>query len=228
MVAITTFGTLQSRVAARLIDPNSVAVSIANVQQALNDAVAFWKTKKFYFNQATINITLDIGDPYILQSGNSQPSFPGAPQLPTNFLFEDEEDGFTILYSNQTYKIEKEAPKVYDNVFTTNGNGIPYIYCFRNGNYEIYWLPQVAYTCKVNYYKDYTPLVALTDNNDFTNYADKLIEYDAIARLLADLRMDDERADRFMARAQAEYTNLRSRSRKQNATGRLLVDTIIS
>lgn len=231
-----TFGQLQTRVSARLIDPSNVAVSAVNVAQAINDAVAFWKTRKFYFNQTAANITLDVspasdgslpGDPFVLRYGNTQALYPNAPVLPQNFLFEDEENGFTIPYNNLTYSLLKVAQQVYDNA-SNSGVGLPYIYCFRNGNYEIYFYPQIAYTLRVNYYKDYPDLVNPSDTNDFTLYADKLIEYDAIGRLLADLRMDDERADRFAARTMTEYTNLKSRSTKQNATGRLVVDTILT
>lgn len=221
------FGQLQTRVAARLIDPSSVAVSLANVQQAINDAISFWKTRMFYFNQNAVNITLDVNDPFILGYGNSNALYPNAPVLPQDFLFEDPDNGFTIPYNNLTYKIEKISQQRYDNA-NIRGVGLPYIYCYRQGNYEIYFYAQIAYTCRVNYYKDYQPLVNPNDTNDFTNYADKLIEYDAIGRILADLRLDDDRAAKFSARADAEYTNLKSRSRKQNATGHLEVDCLLN
>jgi hypothetical protein len=232
---VTTFGTIQTRVAQRLIDPSSVAVSIANVQQAINDAIFFWKTRKFYFNQKNVQLTMDTsaaldgsapGDPFVLGFGNTNANYPNAPVLPQDFQFEDEENGFTIPYSHLTYTMEKVSNRRYD-TDNIRGIGVPYIYTFRDGNYEFYFLPNIAYTLNVYYTKDYQPLVNTGDNNDFTNYAYKLIEYDAIGRLLADLRLDDERADKFFARAQQEYTNLKSRSSKQEATGRLSVETIL-
>ena len=227
-MAGATFGQLQTRVAARLIDPSNVAVSSSNVAQAINDAVSFWKTRKFWFNNKLITLTLDLGDPFILGYGNSNATYPNAPVLPSNFLFEDEKDGFVIQYNNQNYPLDKVHPREYDNSFLSNGNGLPFIYTWRNGNYEIYWLPQLAYTMQVNFYADYPDLVNPNDTNDFTTYADKLIEYDAISRLLSDLRLDDDRAAKFAARAETENINLKSRSRKQNATGRLVVDTILT
>lgn len=235
-MAGATFGQLQKRVADRLIDPNNVAVSAANVAQAINDAVAFWKTRKFYFNQRVANLTLDDnpaldgsapGDPFVLQYGNTNSLYPNAPVLPADFLFEDEENGFTIPYNNLTYNVEKQPPKIFDDV-SINGVGLPYIYTFRNGNYEIYFLPQIAYTLRVNYICDYPALVNATDTNDFTTFADKLIEYDAISRILSDLRLDDDRAARFSARCEQENANLKSRSAKQNATGRLTIDTLLT
>lgn len=235
-MAGATFGQLQKRVADRLIDPNNTAVSAANVAQAINDAVAFWKTRKFYFNQRVANLTLDVspaldgsapGDPFVLQYGNTNSLYPNAPVLPADFLFEDEENGFTIPYNNLTYNLDKQPPKVFDDV-SNNGVGLPYIYTFRNGNYEIYFLPQTNYTLRVNYICDYAPLVNATDTNDFTTFADKLIEYDAISRILSDLRLDDDRAARFSARCEQENANLKSRSAKQNATGKLTIDTLLT
>lgn len=235
-MAGATFGQLQKRISDRLIDPNNISISPSNVAQSITDAVDFWKTRKFFFNQRVANLTLDItaatdgsapSDPFVLQYGNTQALYPSAPVLPQNFLYEDPDNGFTIPYNNLTYKLNKEAPEIFDNA-SINGVGLPYIYTFRNGNYEIYFLPQIAYKLRVNYICDYLPLVNGTDTNDFTTYADKLIEYDAIARILSDLRLDEPRADKFAARAEREYTNLKSRSRKQNATGRLVVDTILA
>ena len=236
MVATVTLATLEGRIASRLIDPSSIAVPLSAIDTAINDSVTFWKTRMFYFNQRQIDLTLDVSpaldgsatsDPFVLGYGNTNSLYPNAPVLPQNFLFENPENGFTIPYNYLTYNLKKESQAIYDNA-NLRGVGLPYIYCFRNGNYEIYFYPQIPYTLRVNYYSEYPPLVSPTDNNDFTNYATKLIEYDATARLLSDLRLDDERADRMNARAQTEYVNLKSRSRKQDATGHLTVDSVLS
>lgn len=235
MAQTTTFNTIQTRVAARLIDPNSVAVSVSQVQQAINDAVFFWKSRKFFFNQKLAQLTMDTSaasdgsapsDPYVLGFGNTNALYPHAPVLPSDFLYEDEDNGFVIPYSNLKYTMVKKPPREFDAV-NVSGVGLPYMYTYRNGNYEFYFLPNIAYTLNVYYRNDYAPLVNAGDNNDFTNFAGKLIEYDAVGRLLADLRLDDDRADRFFARAQQEYVNLKSRSSKQNATGQMSVETIL-
>lgn len=236
MALITTFGTLQTRIAARLIDPSSVAVSLANVQQAINDAIFFYKSQKFFFNQGKVQLTMDTSaaldgtqnsDPFVLGYGNTETNYPDAPVLPVDFLYEEPENGFVIPYNHLYYRILKKPPSEYD-ATNVGGIGLPFIYTYRNGNYEFYFLPNIAYTLNVYYRKDYVPLVNVGDNNDFTNYADKLIEYDAISRLLSDLRLDDDRADKFAARAMQEKRQLESRSAKQNATGQLSVESIIN
>jgi hypothetical protein len=222
-VTPVTFGTLQSRVAAVLIDPNSTAVSLSNVGQAINDAIQFWKQRKFQFNQRLVKLTLDVQDPYVLGYGNSNPAYPSAPVLPSDFLYEDAENGFVIPYNNISYQIKKVPPHQYDRNNNYTAYGIPFIYTYRNGNYELYFYPNLAYTLNVYYIADYQYLVNSTDTNDWTNYADKLIEYDAIARLLADLRLDEARADKFRMRRDEELVALESRALKQNATGNVTV-----
>jgi len=143
--------------------------------------------------------------------------------LPSNFLYEDAENGFVIPYNNITYTVAKIPPHEYDRRNNFTAYGIPFNYTYRNGNYELYFYPNLAYTLNVYYIKDYQYLVNAADTNDWTNYADKLIEYDAIARLLADFRLDEERAARFVARRNEELVALETRSMKQNATGRITV-----
>jgi hypothetical protein len=65
------------------------------------------------------------------------------------------------------------------------------------------------------------------DTNDFTTFAANLITYEAVARVLSDVRLDDDRAARFKARAEEEYDNIKGRSFKQNATGKMTVDSIL-
>jgi hypothetical protein len=226
-MAAANFGSLQTSVAKRLIDPNSIAVSPADVQQSILDAISFWKPRKFFFNQATTNLTMDVNDPYVLQFGNTASGYPSAPVLPNNFLVEDEDNGFVIPYNEQRYEIKKKPPRIYDEQ-NIAGVGLPYIYTYRAGNYEFYWYPQIAYTLTVYYIKDYPDLVNPTDTNDFTKYAANLLIYEAVSRVLSDVRLDDDRAARFKARALEEYENIKGRSFKQNATGQVTAETILA
>lgn len=226
-MAAATFGSLQTAVAKRLIDPNNIAVSVGDVQQAILDAVGFWKPRKFFFNQATTTLTMDVNDPYVIgPQGSAVSGYPGAPTLPSNFLVEDESNGFIIPYNNLRYRIEKKPPQLYD-AANIAGIGLPYIYTFRNGNYEFYWYPQIAYPLAVYYIKDYPDLVNPGDTNDFTAFAANLVIYEAVSRVLSDVRLDDARSEKFKARAEEEYDNIKGRSFKQNATGRMTTDTIL-
>ena len=211
---MATFAELRTRVSRKLIDPSNTAVSVANVGDAINDAIRFWRYKHFWFNEATATTTLVVGNPVI-------------PNFPTDFLFEDEDNGFVIPYQQISYTLKKKHPKEYDLESIQNAKGIPYIYTWRNGVYSVYFNPNIAYTLNIYYIKNYIDLSADADNNDFTNYADQLIVYEALSRLTGEERQDMDTGNSYSAKANREFTNLKQRSAKQAATGRLSIETII-
>jgi hypothetical protein len=208
-----TFSQLKTKIARKLIDPNSTAVSLANVGEAINDAIRFWRYNPLWFNEATATVTLVVGDPVV-------------PSIPSDFLFEDEENGFVILYNQISYSLKKKHPKEYDLTSIQNAVGLPYIYTWRNGVYSVYYNPNLAYTMNIYYIKNYVDLVADGDSNDFTNYADQLIVYEALSRLTGEDRQDTAVGDSYFAKANREFENLKKRSRRHSATGRLTVETI--
>lgn len=234
-MANATFGSLQLKISKKLIDANQTAIAASDVADALNDALRFWKQKRFWFNEAQAVLTMDISpavdgstmsDPYVLGYGNTNANFPNAPVLPQDFLYEFAKDGFVINYSQLRYRFEKVPPSVYDDS-NVNGIGIPYIYTYRNGNYEFYYYPNIAYQLTVNYLKDQADMVNATDTNVFTQYADRLIMYEALSHLYGENRQDGDQAAAYAAKAQREYTLLRTRSAENAATGQLQTHSIL-
>ena len=211
---MSTFAELKAKTSRKLIDPNGTAVSAANVGDAINDAIKFWKYKRFWFNEDTATTTLVIGSATI-------------PNFPTDFLFEDEENGFVIPYNQISYTLKKKHPKVFDNISIQNALGLPFIYTWRNGVYSVYFNPNIAYTLNIYYIKNYVDLVNDADFNDFTVYADQMILYEALSHLNGEDRQDTTMGDSYFAKANREFQNLNARSLKQTATGSLTVETII-
>ena len=209
-----TFAQIRTKVSRKLIDPSNTAVSVADVGDAINDALNFWKQRPLWFNQKTATTTLVIGDPVI-------------PGMPSDFLFEDSENGFVIPYQNITYTLEKKPPKIYDAVSIAGALGLPSIYTWRNGVYSVYYNPNLAYTLNIYYTADYTALSADSDNNDFTNYADQLLMYETLSRLSGEDRQDLQMDNSYAAKADREYNNLTMRSFRQKATGYLTINTIL-
>lgn len=221
-----TFAQLKTIVSRKLIDPNNTAISASDVGQAINDAIRFWRYRRFWFNESSTTLTMDINDPFVLGYGNTNSSYPLAPVLPSDFLEELPKDGFVIQYSNLSYTMNKVHPREYDNQ-NVRGQGLPYCYTWRNGNYEFYWYPNLAYTLSVYYFKNYVDLVSDNDNNDFTNLADQLVIYEALSRLSGEDRQDLEMNNSYAAKADREYSNLERRTFKKTASGKLSVDSIL-
>lgn len=89
----------------------------------------------------------------------------------------------------------------------------------------VYPLPDRAYTVNVHYLKEYEPLVADSDTNDFTEKANRLILLWATANLTAEFRQDDKMETYFRGAAEDEYRQLRVMNDKMNGSGKLTLDS---
>lgn len=205
---MATFAQMQTAVSTRLLDPSNTAVSAANVAASINEAIAYWKFRRFWFNTAESTETLTAESSVI--------------PVPSDFLVEmPMNDGFVIEYNDMRYPLIKRNPRDYDEVYLANGFGLPTIYTLKSGVYHCYFLPDQNYNVRVWYLKDYDDLSQDDDTNDFTDQAANLIIYWALSKLHAELRQDEKMESYYSARALDEYGNLQIRSEKANSTGHL-------
>ncbi len=203
---MATFGEMQTYISARLLDPNNTAVSSSTVGAAINDAIKYWKFRRFWFNTRDDDSTLTQGDPVI--------------PLPDDFLVElPMNDGFVIAYGGMRWPLIKKNPRDYDDVYLTNGTGLPQIYTVKAGVYYCYYLPDQNYTIRRYWLRDYEDLENSNDTNDFTDNADRLIELWALANLMAELRQDKEMETYYRNAAKDEYSNLGVMNAKVNSPG---------
>lgn len=210
---MATFADMQTYVSKRLIDANNTAVSLSDVGDALNEAVSYWKFRRFWFNEVQDTATLTAQDP----------NFP----YPSDFLCPVAKlDGFNIQWSNMRYPLAKLTSAQYDGIYLNNGFGLPRFYA-RMGNteYQCYPIPDQNYTVGRHYLRDYVPLVADGDTNDFSVYAPRLIELWALANLSGELRQDDKMESYYRSAAENEYKNLLVLTGKKNSTGKLVINS---
>jgi hypothetical protein len=207
------FSSMITYIAKRLIDPNNTAVSTDDIGQAINDAISYWKFRRFWFNEVNDTATLTAQDG----------SFP----YPDDFLVpSQQDDGFNIQYGNMRYPLVKITSGQYDALFLNNGYGLPRWYArLASGQYQCYPLPDRDYVVGRYYLKDYADLTNATgqDTNDFTDHAPRLIELWALANLSAELRQDDKMEAYYRSGAADEYRNLRVMTNKANGTGKLVI-----
>ena len=204
------FGDMKTRVAKLIQDPSNTAVSAADVGSAINEAISYWKHKRFWFNEAedaTVSIT--AADPVI-------------GDMPSDLLIPLAVGGIVIDYNDLRYPLQKISTLEYDDM-NTEATGVPCYYTIRAGSYEVYPYPDIAYTAVVRYLQDYTDLSGSSDTNDFTNNADRLIMYEAAGRLSGDFRQDAEMAARFYNMVSLEERRLMTRTHATNSTGRIVV-----
>lgn len=203
-------GDMQAYISARLIDPQGTAVSGDQVDDAINDAIRYWKFRRFWFNEVSFSSTLT--------SGSAE--FP----YPSDFLVPAiKDDGFAVEYGQIRYPLTKINEDVYDSLYIANGQGLPTWYA-RLGNteqYRCYPIPNINYTIRCRYLKDYPALEAAGDENDFTDHADRLIELWALANLQAELRQDTTMSDYYRTAANDEWRQLKVMTDKANSAGKL-------
>ncbi len=207
---MATFGDIQAQVSQRLLDPNAVAISSSSVAASVNDAIRYWKKRRFWFNEefSSVVLTQNVG------------TIP----LPSDFLVPATDyDGFLIEYSAMRYPLRKTTQQEYDTVWLSNGYGLPYLYARVGRDYECYPLPDRNYDCKVHYLKEYQDLVIPNDTNDFTEHAARLLMLWACANLTAELRQDDKMESYYRNAADDEYKELQVMSDKADGSGRLVL-----
>jgi hypothetical protein len=102
-----------------------------------------------------------------------------------------------------------------------NGYGLPKVYARIGQSYEVYPLPDLAYTCRREYLKEYAALVNSSDTNDFTNLADRLIVLWTCADLVFEIRRDPDAETYFRTAAKDEFSLLQMMTQQSNGTGKL-------
>lgn len=205
--------TLQNRIGERLQDTSFQSISLAAVTDVINQVLKYYKFQRFWFNEEMQPLTLTQGSSII------PPNI-----IPTDFLCEIPDGGLTIFYGNIYYPLEKRPSIVFDSE-NISGIGLPYIYTYRAGQYEVYFVPNINYTLNLRYLKDYVDLVNTTDTNDFLNYADMMIYYSALSRIYGEFKQDSKMEAYYTSRAEDECTNVSRRTSALTGTGTLTLNS---
>jgi regulation of enolase protein 1 (concanavalin A-like superfamily) len=98
---MSTFAQIKASVSRKLLDPNTTAISGANVGDAVNEALDYWKKSQFWFNEGSSIATMVAG----------QSDFTAL--LPSDFQYEDQQNGFVILDGQIFYTLEKKSCLLY-------------------------------------------------------------------------------------------------------------------
>lgn len=205
--------TLQNRIGTRLQDPTFQSISLDAVTDVLNQVLKYYKFQRFWFNDAEQDINLVQGQSVIPPAS-----------IPANFLCELQDGALTIFYGNIYYPLEKRSSEIFDSE-NISAIGLPYIYTYRAEQYEVYFLPNIAYLLKFRYLKDYPDLVSGTDTNDFLQNADMMIYYNALSRIYGEFKQDSKMEAYYTSRFQDEEANVSRRTSTLSGTGTLVLNS---
>jgi hypothetical protein len=212
---MATLATIRTRVLNKLVDAGgSIAEpTAAQVTAEINSVIDFYQPEAFWFNETTATGTLTSGSPLV--------------PIPSDFNQFIEPNALVIEDSNTRYPVLKITPLQYDMMYS-GGNGLPRYFVYRNQAISLYYIPDQNYTYYLYYNKTYSDLVNDDDNNDFTNYAERLIEYRTLAECYLNYRSDPEMEASYGRKASEELNRLVRQSKSRLATGTLTTDDITS
>lgn len=211
---MATFGAMKTAIARRLLDDSNTAVTLVEIGTAINDAISFWKQRRFWFNSTSQVLAITAADTTIT--------------LPSDFLIEIPRNAITVTQNSVAYPVTKISPVMFDSILNTSSTGRPKYYCYRDGALQIAPYADIDYEGMIYYIKDYTAFVTDTSedalSNDFTTIGDRLIQATALAHLHGELRQDEKMESRYATRAQLEYNQLLGRTNQALKTGTLSIE----
>ena len=207
---MATFGELISEVAEKIDQSllgSKPTTTTSPAAISINRAIDYFESERFWFNEAATSITLTKGNPTV-------------PSLPPDFLFEVENGGLAINYSNTRRPLKRISLRDYDKV-NTEGLGLPYLYKVFGGQIDLYFYPDQAYTLELRYIKKYSDMTDASDTNDWTDNAERLI----VAKALEDLYLDRRHSlpaglhDQYKQKRIDEYNRLKNKTGQLSTTG---------
>jgi hypothetical protein len=210
---MATLATIRGRVLAKLVDAGgSIAEpTAAQVTAEINSVIDFYEPQNLWFNETTATGTLTVGSDVV--------------PIPADFNHFLEPNALVVEQSNVRYPMVKVSPLQYDSMYSA-GTGLPRFFTYRNQGIQLYFIPDQAYPYRLYYNRSYADLAADGDSNDFTNYAERLIEYRTLAECYLNYRSDVEMGREYERKAAEELNRLVSQTRQRLATGNLETDDI--
>lgn len=213
---MATFGELKTEIANKLTDGDLQYPSTSQIGDTINSIIKRYENKHFWFLDTYTTITLNSGDPVVPEE-----------DVPADFKSQANPGGLVILYNQLRYPLQKVKPDIYDSV-NIEGEGLPYLYTYRNGKMELYFYPDQDYTLYLNYRKYMEDLVESSDTNDFTIYTPRLIVYASLEDIYATYKRDPAMADYYAKKTKEEFSQVMSETYERTCSGTLTPDSVYS
>ena len=209
---MATFGELKTQIAQKLTDGDLQYPSSTQIGQVINNVIDDYENGHFWFLDTYTTITLNIDDPVV-------------PDIPADFKSEKNPGGLVILYNQLRYPLISKKPDIFDSI-NIEGQGLPYIYTYRNQRFEVYFYPDQEYTLYLNYRKFVPDLSADGDSNDFTIYTPRLIVYASLEEIYATFKRDPDMAEYYGKRKEQEFNLIMSETYERACSGALTADSV--
>jgi hypothetical protein len=202
---MSTFGAMRQRIESELVRTD-LSDEIA---LAIKDAVEYYESERFYFNEGRRTIDTADGKEYY--------------GLPTDFQEVD-----TVMYYPSTNIREEICPRPWHSLermqTNTNITGRPSYYALFNKQMRLYPIPDGAYRVEMSGLFKFDELSASSDTNAFMTDGKALIRHRAKAEVLSSVVRGPEATQEAAieaAKEEDELRRLRSETTSRRSTGRI-------
>lgn len=220
---MATLAQIRNQVKAKLAEGGGTlaAPTDSQIDAQINSVIQYYAKRVWWFSEDTVTDTLVTDDPNV--------------PVPDDFGEFIQPDALVIEQNNVRWPVEQVTPLQFDSLYA-GGNGLPRWFKYEDGAITLYFAPNTDYTYHLHYRKTYADLVADGDENDFTVYADRLIEYRALGECYRDYRSDAEMSAVHLGpdgsgeksgTVYNELMNIRRQSYNRSATGNLTTESIV-
>lgn len=210
---MATLADIRSAVSRKIQDPDNTGVSASVVNSEINRSIRFYSNYRFWFNEGLANITLTAGS-------NVLPSVPAANMVELSV------NGLMLIDNQVKITLQKLHP---DEFFARDQDqtGRPAYYTYRNDQYLLLPVPDIAYPLVYRYLSQPAVLVSDSDTNAFTIYAEDLIMLHTVKNIYAEDKQDPQSAEYYSVLEKQQLNSLLERSDSRLGSGYLASETIL-
>lgn len=199
---MSTLAQMRSRIAD---DLNRSDLNV-QIDKSINRAISFYEKEEFWFRETTSTFSTII----------NQEGYGTADSLPSDIL---EIDYAKLILSSTVHQELEKRPFAYiQQLNAGRATGDPTDYAWYQNKLYLYLIPNSVKTITLFYRKSYSVLSADSDTNDFTVYAEDLIEARASWWIYSRILKDYDAANIAKAEENEVLQALREKSRQYQST----------
>lgn len=203
---MTTFGTMQTRIATELRRSNLTA----EIQDAIQTVIKRYNSKRFWFNEdRSVTFSTVAGQEFYSSSDNA--NIPNFSQIDAVTLTRTATDRYPL--EPRTFA---ELEQWSDSSTST---GLPSSWAYYANQLRLYPIPNAVYTVRISGVKRGSTLSATADTNFWMTDGEELIRTAAKAELYRHVIRGTEQADSLEAKTQRVLGDLRAETAQRLGAG---------
>ena len=202
---MSTFSQMRSKIAD---DLNRTDLT-TQINRAINRALTYYKKQRFWFNEGTATFSTVV----------DQESYGSADGVATDIV--DIDEAKITISSTVKPTLTKQTFNYIQQMNYGNFKSQPTDYAIFQNKIWLYPIPNQVWTITLYYQKSYSDLSDDSDENDFTTYAEDLIEARAIWWLFKTVIRDKDAAEDYKQVEMDALTSLQAQTTKLTSSNKL-------